>query len=172
MASATSSLRGLALGGGSVGSTGLAGGGTGSFGLLAESAVSLGEGVESLHKGLVPEGVLPGSAADGVVLTSLLTEFALDLVAVDDASEVGAVHHVAAKSPVLLLGGLVVASVEAVQAVEGVLSEDHEAANVTTRGELEEVEVMGEVEEKHHTCASHGKHRVRHANGHYHCAHR
>lgn len=142
VASAASSLLGLALGGSSVGSTGLAGGGAGNLGLLAESTVGLGEGVESLHKGLVLEGVLPGGAADGVVLTSLLTEFALDLVTVDDASEVGAVHNVAAKSPVLLLGGLVVAAVEAVQAVEGILSEDHEAANVTTRGELEEVEAV------------------------------
>merc|ERR1719361_796127 len=103
-------------------------------------AEGLGGRVEDLHHGLVLERVLLALGGEvGVGLHG--TELALDLIRVDDASEVGAAHHVAAKLEASLSdGALTVGAEDVVELLESILGEDDKSANVTTRGELEEVQ--------------------------------
>jgi len=69
------------------------------------------------------------------------TEASLDLVRVDDTGNIS-VGEESARELVsaLLSGGLLVGAVERVEALEGVTSPDNETTEMTTRGELEEVE--------------------------------
>jgi len=70
-----------------------------------------------------------------------LSKLGLDLVGVDDSGEIGAVHHTSVEGVVaLLLGVLGVASEDVVESLEGILGEDHESSEVSTWGELEDVE--------------------------------
>lgn len=120
--------------------SGSAGGSSGLDSLGLSSAESLGSWVESLHHGAVLEWVLLllVVSADG---GSDLSELALDLVGVDNSGEVGAVHHVSAELESTLLDTLlVVGSEDLVEGLEGVLGEDNESSEVTTWGELEQVE--------------------------------
>jgi len=107
--------------------------------LDGKSAGSLGVGVKSLHEGLVLQGVLSGgSLHDGVVLD--VVKLSLDLVRVDDSSEIGAGHHASVKLVATLLDGLLsVGTEDLVEGLEGVSGEDDEATEVTTGSELEQV---------------------------------
>lgn len=103
---------------------------------------SLGSRVEFLHHNLVLERVL---LTLGCLLSAdlLHAELGLDLVRVDDSSEVGAGHHVSSKlEALLLLASFTVGTEESVQLLEGVLCEDDETAEMTTRGELEKVQSL------------------------------
>lgn len=108
-------------------------GSSGSF----EGSVS--SGVELLHHGAVLEGVLLGfvveldGSADG-------TEFALDLIGVDNSGKVGAFHGGTVKLESSLgFGGSVVSAEETVKSVESSGGEDNESSNVTTGSKHEEV---------------------------------
>ena len=130
----TSSLGSLLL------ESGSAGGLTGLDSLLLGSAESLGGRVEDLHHGLVLERVLLALGRE-VSVDLLGTKLALDLIGVDNASEVGAGHHVTAELEASLLDStLTVSTEDVVELLKGVLGEDDESADVTTRGELEEVQ--------------------------------
>ena len=100
----------------------------------------LGEGVELLHHVSVLEGVLlrlvvhDERSLDGA-------ELGLNLVRVDDSGEVGTVDHVTLELVSALLGSLDgVGTEDVVEAGEGIGGEHDESSNVTTGGELEEVE--------------------------------
>lgn len=106
--------------------------------LLLVGASDLVEGVESVHEGMVVKRVLLSDVLHDGGLH--LSELGLDLVGVDDSSEVSAVHHVSVEDIATLLdvGSSVVAE-DTVKSLEGVLGPDDESAEVATRGELEEV---------------------------------
>lgn len=117
-------------------SSGLAG----NDGLLLGGTGSLGVGVKLLHDGSVLERVLLGLVV-GTDGGSHVSELGLNGIGVDDSGKVstgegGSVELVAS------LGGSSnsVGTEDGVKGVEGVLGEDHESSEVTTRGELEEVE--------------------------------
>jgi hypothetical protein len=107
--------------------------------LLGGLAGNLGVGVDSLHEGLVLQGVLSGgSLLDGVLLN--VVKLGLNLVRVDDSGEIGAGHHASVKMVASLLDGLLsVGTEDVVEVLEGIGGEDDEAAEVTTGGELEQV---------------------------------
>lgn len=141
-------VEGLRAGGGDL-SGGLAGAllllllgvllGVGNLGGLLSSASLLIEGVESVHEDLVSQGVLLG----GVCLDRGLgsAELGLDLVGVDDSSEISAVHHVSVENVATLFDvGSSPVSEDGVEGLESLTGPDDESAEVTTRGELEEVE--------------------------------
>ena len=130
----TSSLGSLLLEGSSTSSLAALGG------LSLGSSKSLGSRVESLHGGLVGERVLLALGRD-IGVGALHAELGLDLIGVDDSSEVGAGHHVSAELESALLDtALTVRAEDVVELLESVLGENDESAEVTTRGELEEVE--------------------------------
>lgn len=118
------------------GAVGLAGGRGGNL----EATGGLGEGVKLLHHVSVLERVLLGlvvnanGGPDGA-------ELGLNLVRVDNSGEIGAVDGVTLELvSTLLLALLGVGSEDVVEAVEGIGGEDGESSDVTTGGELEEVE--------------------------------
>ena len=96
--------------------------------------------VESLHQGSVLQRVLLALGGN-VSVDALHAKLALDLVRVDDSGEVGARHHASSESESSLQDGLrlTVSAIDIVESVHAVLGEDDESAEVTTRGELEEV---------------------------------
>jgi len=112
---------------------------TGGAGLGLEGQVGLVVRVELLHHSGVLERVLLGLvvSADG---SSDSAKFVLNLIAVDDAGEVGAVNdgtlEVVAR---FALAGSSVGAEEVVEGFESITGEDDEATNLTTGGELEEV---------------------------------
>lgn len=118
----------------------------GSAGLLASLnsldlsiAQALGGGVKSLHGSLVGKRVLLASGGF-VGVDALHAEFALDLVRVNDSGEVSAGHHVSSELEARLDDGLLsVGTEDLVKSLKGVLGEDDESTEMTTRGELEEV---------------------------------
>lgn len=105
--------------------------------LLVGTADSV-EGVKSLHENSVGQRVLLGTVEGCGGLDS--AELSLDLVGVDDASEISAVHNVSLEnvSALLNVSSAVVAE-DVVEGLEGVLGPDDESSEVATRGELEEV---------------------------------
>lgn len=106
--------------------------------LLLGGASDLVEGVESVHEGAVLKRVLLGDVLDVGGLD--LSELGLDLVGVDDSGEVSAVHHVSVEDIATLFDvGSSVVTEDTVEGLEGLLGPDDESAEVTTRGELEEV---------------------------------
>ena len=106
--------------------------------LLLIGASNLVEGVESVHEGMIVERVLLGDVLDDGSLN--LAELGLNLVRVDDSSEISAVHHVSVEDIATLLDvSSSVVSEDTVEGLEGVLGPDNKSAEVTTRGELEEV---------------------------------
>jgi hypothetical protein len=110
--------------------------------LGVEITSKLGVGVKLLHKGLVLQGVLVGAALLKRVNSSV-AEFALNLIRVDNSSQVSASHQVSIKGVATLFDTLLTVGTEdAVELLEGTLGEDDKATEVTTRGELEEVESM------------------------------
>jgi hypothetical protein len=120
----------------------LAGSLASNVGLGLESGGSLGVGVEALHEGLVLEGVLVVGASNGLVVADF-AELGLDLVGVDNAGEVSDGHAGAVKLVAGLLDALLTVGTEdLVELGEGVLSVDHEATEVTSGSELEEVKAV------------------------------
>ena len=128
----------------SLGSLLLESGGAGSLAsldsLLFGSASGLGVRVESLHESLVLKRVLLALGGD-VGVDALHAELGLDLVGVDDSGEVSAGHHVSAElESTLLHTSLSVGTEDVVEGLEGVLGEDNKSTEVTTWGELEEIQ--------------------------------
>ena len=106
--------------------------------LLLVGASNLVEGIESVHEGMIVERVLLGDVLDDGSLN--LAELGLNLVRVDDSSEISAVHHISVEDIATLLDvSSSVVSEDTVEGLEGVLGPDNKSAEVTTRGELEEV---------------------------------
>jgi hypothetical protein len=120
----------------------LAGNLAGLVGLGLESGGSLGVGVKALHEGLVLEGVfVGGTGVDTAVADG--AELGLDLIGVNDTGEVSASHNAAVQLVAGLLNTLLAVGTEhLVEVGEGVLSVDHEATEVTTGSELEEVKAV------------------------------
>lgn len=112
----------------------------GGEGLLLGSSERLGGGVHPLHLDLVLKGVLLSLGGHiGAFLEGV--ELGLDLVRVNDSGEVSAGHHVSSELEAALLdSSLSVGSEDIVELLEGILGEDDESSEVTTGGELEEVE--------------------------------
>ncbi len=109
---------------------------------LGASADNLGVGVEPLHELLVLERVGVGGAAGQGVLSHSL-ELVLNLVGVDDSSEVSAGHHGSVQLVARLLNGLLSVGAEhLVEVSESVLGEDDESAEVAAGGKLEEVKAV------------------------------
>lgn len=128
----------------SLGSLGLDGGGSLGLSILLklgkDLSLLLGEWVELLHHSLVGKWVLlvliVGSNA-----SSNFSELGLNLIGVDDSADIGAAHHGSVKSvSLLLLRDVGWGSEDAVEGLESILGEDDESTEVTTWGELEDVE--------------------------------
>jgi len=127
-----------------LGSLVLDSGGAGNLaGLSSDDLVGtsgLAEGVELLHHVSVLERVLLRLVvhADGGLDGA---ELGLNLVRVDDSGEVGTVDGVTLELVSALLSSLLgVGAEDVIEAVEGIGGPDYESSNVTTGGELEEVE--------------------------------
>jgi hypothetical protein len=88
---------------------------------------------------VVGEGVLAVSGSDGVLLG---TEMRLNLSRVDDTTKISVSDGSAGEDEAMLLGGNSGLSKDGVKSVEGILGPDDEATNMTSRGELEEVETV------------------------------
>ena len=100
----------------------------------------LGEWVQSEHHLSVLEWVLLALVAH-VLSDSLLSELGLHLVGVNDSGEVSDGHLWSSELESALDNGLLsVGSKDLVELLEGVLGEDNESSEVTTWGELEEIE--------------------------------
>ena len=100
---------------------------------------SVGVGVESLHHVSVLEGVLLGLivSSDGSLDG---TELGLNLIRVDNSSEIGALHGGTVEVVSSLLNSdLVVGTEDGIKGSEGLGSVDNESTDVTTGGEHEEV---------------------------------
>lgn len=128
----------------SLGSLGLKTGdaslGSSSLGLVGSGLKVLGSWVESLHLDLVGEWVLLSLVGDDGS-DSLLSELALDLVRVDNSSEISNRHHWSGElESGLLDGSLSVGTEDLVELLEGVLGENNKSSHVTTWGELEEIQ--------------------------------
>jgi len=108
--------------------------------LLGEDlGLLLGERIELVHNGFVVKRVLLGLVVDSDVLSDF-SELGLDLVGVDDSSDVSASHHGSVELVSgLLLGVGGVSSEDVVESLESILGEDKESSEVSTRGELEDV---------------------------------
>jgi hypothetical protein len=111
------------------------------LGGLLDKLVGLGsEGVESTHKSLVGERVLLVLAVSADVVLDV-SEDGLDRVGVDDSGDISALHDGSVDSVTLLLSGVLVEVTEdLLEGGETTLGEDEESTEVTTRGELEDVE--------------------------------
>mmetsp|Transcript_31046 Transcript_31046/g.57367 ORF Transcript_31046/g.57367 Transcript_31046/m.57367 type:complete len:430 (-) Transcript_31046:19-1308(-) len=123
----------------------------GNDGGLVLGAALLGEelGAAGLHGVRVEldEGTEVGERVllvDVEALAVLLgAEDVLDLAGVDETAEVSVGHDRAGEAVVNLLGGvLLVRAVESVELLEGTLGPDDEAAEVSARGDLEEVQAV------------------------------
>lgn len=107
--------------------------------LLLIGASNLVEGVESVHEGMIVERVLLGDVLDDGSLN--LAELGLNLVRVDDSSEISDGHLASVELISTLLNTLLsVGSEDLVEVGEGVLGEDDESAEVSTWGELKQVQ--------------------------------
>lgn len=109
-------------------------------GLLLLGSQDLGVGVEGIEELSVSQGVLLLSVVenDGGLSSS---DLLLNLVRVDDSSEIRVGDHGSEELvSVLLEGGVSVGSEELVKGSEGALSPDDESSELTTRSKLEEVE--------------------------------
>lgn len=113
-----------------------------SSGLLSEdfsSGDSLGVRVESHSEQTVLKRVL--SVEVDLLSGYLLSEDRLDFIRVDDSLEVRVGHEGSGQLVVALLGGsLSVGAVDAVELFEGISGPDAESTEVTSRGQLQEVE--------------------------------
>lgn len=91
--------------------------------------------VESLHEASVLEWVLLLLLVENSV-GSDLSKLGLDLITVDDSSEISACHNISVKDISALFNTLgSVVTEDVVECLEGVLGPDDESAEVTTWGE-------------------------------------
>ena len=115
------------------------------LGLLADLVADrcLGVGVETEENTTVTQRVLLlGEGTLGLLGTSLPDD-ALDLIRVDDTGNVGVGDLSHRKAEALLnLRSNVVSAEDLVELLECLLSPDHKAADVTTRGQLKQVEAV------------------------------
>jgi len=96
--------------------------------------------VQALHQSTVLKRVLLGLGVKSVVALHD-SQLALDGITVDDLGEVSNVHEVSLELIATLLDALLAVGAEdVVQGLKGILGEDHEATDVTTWSELEEVQ--------------------------------
>ena len=107
--------------------------------LLLGGTSNLVEGIKPVHECTVGKRVLLGTVVNSRRGLGS-AELSLDLVRVYNSSEVSAVHNVAVEDIATLfdIGSAVVAE-DTVKCLEGIFGPDAEAAEVTARGELEEV---------------------------------
>jgi len=106
-----------------------------SLSLLLSSSSGSVAWVDSLHEASVLEWVLLLLLVENGV-SSDLSEFALNLITVDDSSEISAGHHVSVEDISTLLNTLgSVVTEDVVESLEGILGPDDESAEVTTWGE-------------------------------------
>lgn len=136
-----SSSLGLSLG---LGFLGLESGSSGgvSLGFLVSKELSLlgSEWIESVSDGGVVEWVL-SSFVVGSHVSSDVSEFGLDLVRVDDSRKIGTSHDISVEVvSVFLKRSVSCGSKNSVQGSESSLSENHESSEVTSWGQLEDVE--------------------------------
>lgn len=141
---------GVSLAGGS----GLGAGGLGGLLLLGGTALLSKElgaadgqrvGVELDHGTKVLEGVLLQALAHDGSLGG--ADLALNLIGVDDAGNIRVGHDTTGEGEARLLGGLAVDGAEdGVHALKSSLGPDDEAAHVSTRSELEQVEAVSVAE--------------------------
>jgi len=100
----------------------------------------LGEWIESLHDGLVGQWVLLVLVVSSNALSNL-SQLGLNLIGVNDSGDISAVHHWSIQSvSLLLLGDVGWGSEDRVEGLESVLGEDDESSEVTSWGELEDIE--------------------------------
>lgn len=112
------------------------------LGGLDELCLLLVEGVDLVHGGSVDERVLLGLVVETDDVLDVL-KLVLDGIGVDDGGEVSASHDgPVERVAALLLGGLVEVAEDAVELLEGGLGEDHETAEMTAGGELQDVEAV------------------------------
>ena len=96
--------------------------------------------IESLHGTSVFKWVLLGLLVENSV-GSDTSQLRLNLITVDDSGEISAGHEVSVEGVAPLFNTLgSVVSEDVVKGLEGVLGPDDESAEVTTWGELEEVQ--------------------------------
>jgi len=101
-----------------------------------------GEGVKASHGRGILEGVLLGGLFK-VLRFADITESGLDGVRVDNASQIADRHAVAVELVSALLNTLnTVGTEDFIESLKSVSSVDDEAAEVTTRSELEQVEAV------------------------------
>ena len=104
-----------------------------------EFSLLVSEWVDSLHLGSVGEWILLLVVIDLGV--SDLSELGLDLIRVDDSGKIGASHHSSSEVVSRLLdSSMSEASEDVVKLLEGILGEDKESSEMSTWGELEDVE--------------------------------
>lgn len=109
------------------------------FSLGEEGSLLSGEWVKSVHGGSVGEWVDLLGVGDN--RGSDISELSLNLIGVDDSSEVSASHEWSVDGVTSLFDGVSeVGTVEGVQSGESISGEDDESTDVTTWGELEDVE--------------------------------
>lgn len=105
-----------------------------------ELSLLLGEWVELVHHGLVLQWVLLGLIMGSDVL-SHVSQLGLNLIGVDDSSDISAGHNGSVQGEARLLGGsFVVSSKNGRESLEGILGVDHESTEMSSWGELEDVE--------------------------------
>jgi len=109
--------------------------------VLLVGALDLGVWVESQSELGVGQRVL-SVGVDRGKLVVLQSQDALDLIRVNDSAEIGVGDKRSGELVVVLVGGLLgVCSVDLVEAGESILGPDAETTNVTSGGQLEEVEL-------------------------------
>lgn len=100
----------------------------------------LGEGIESVHDGFVGKRVLLSLVVSSHVLSDA-SQLGLNLVRVDDSSDVSTSHKRSVQLVTILLKRISLVSPEdVVESLECILGEDQESAEVSSGGELENVE--------------------------------
>lgn len=111
---------------------------------LSETSLFLGEGVQFLHHGSVLKRVLLGLVMDTARFVGAdFAENLLDLFGVDNTGNILAGERVAGQLVSSLLNTLnTVGAENVIEGLESILGEDDKSSEVTTRGELEEVEAV------------------------------
>jgi len=100
----------------------------------------LGEWVELVHDSFVLEWVLLGLVVSSNVLSNI-SQFGLNLIRVDDSSNISASHNGSVEGESRFLGrGLVVSSEDGLESFEGILGVDNESTEMASWGKLKNVE--------------------------------